>query len=214
MFLVAGASAYVIHRYWVTINLTIMQRVYFKQYLKSTWRSAFSNSRSQYTTLARTVIDPATKKEVSLAVKDDEIVPVLDDQGHIKLDKDHRPILLLKGEVEHKKYYWLHGVAGDRYMYEWFKEHIYDGQSISDIWRPAWLGAILIFIFGTIGLTILDAVAQRLYLKGEPIRGTKELSPKKYAREYRREAGVALKSYNQGRELSPIPLANSSESTP
>jgi hypothetical protein len=201
MFLVAGAGAYVIHRYWVTINLTVMQRVYFKQYFKSTWRGTFANSRSQYTTLARTVIDPNTKKEVSLYVKDDEIEPVYDDDGHIKLDKDHRPILLLKGGIEHKKYYWLHGVAGDRYMYEWFKEHIYEGQSIPDIWRPAWLGAILIFIFGTIGLTILDGVAQRLYLKGEPIRGTKELSPKKYAREYRREAGVALKSYNQGSEI-------------
>jgi len=73
MFLVAGAGAYVIHRYWVTINLTVMQRVYFKQYFKSTWRGTFANSRSQYTTLARTVIDPNTKKEVSLYVKDDEI---------------------------------------------------------------------------------------------------------------------------------------------
>lgn len=201
MFLVAGSGAYVIHRYWVTMNLTIMQRVYFKQYFKSTWRSAYANSRSKYTTLARTVIDPASKKEVSLAVKDDEIVPVFDDEGRIKLDKDHRPILLLKGGIEHKKYYWLHGVAGDRYMHEWFRQTIYDGQSIPDIWRPAWLGGILIFLFGTIGLTILDAVAQRLYLKGEPIRGTRELSPKKYARERRREIGVALKSYNQGSEI-------------
>lgn len=201
MFLVAGAGAYVIHRYWVTINLTVMQRVYFKQYFKSTWRGTFANSRSQYTTLARTVIDPNSKKEVPVDVIDNEIVAVYDDEGDIKFDKDHRPVLLLKGEVEHKKYYWAHGVARDQDMYEWFKKKIYDGQSIPDIWRPAWLGAILIFIFGTIGLTILDAVAQRLYLKGEPIRGTKELSPKKYAREYRREAGVALKSYNQGSEI-------------
>jgi len=84
MFLVAGAGAYVIHRYWVTINLTVMQRVYFKQYFKSTWRGTFANSRSQYTTLARTVIDPNTKKEVSLYVKDDEIEPVYDDEGHIE----------------------------------------------------------------------------------------------------------------------------------
>ena len=201
MFLVAGAGAYVIHRYWVTINLTVMQRVYFKQYFKSTWRGTFANSRSQYTTLARTVIDPNSKKEVPVDVIDNEIVAVYDDEGHIKFDKDHRPVLLLKGEVEHKKYYWAHGVARDQDMYEWFKKKIYDGQSIPDIWRPAWLGAVFIFLLGTIGLTILDAVAQRLYLKGEPIRGTKELSPKKYAREYRREAGVALKSYNQGSEI-------------
>jgi hypothetical protein len=59
----------------------------------------------------------------------------------------------------------------------------------------------LILVFGTFGLSILDAVAQRLYMKGEPIRGTKELSPKKYARENRREAGIALKSYTQGSEI-------------
>jgi hypothetical protein len=69
------------------------------------------------------------------------------------------------------------------------------------MWRPAWLGAIVIFIIGTIALTTLDMVAQRLYLKGEPIRGTRELAPKKYAREYRKAAGVALKSYNQGSEI-------------
>lgn len=205
MFLFAGAGAYVIHRYWVSINLTIMQRVYFKQYFKSTWRSSFANSRSQYTTLARTVIDPNTKKEIRLDVRDDEIVPVYD-EGHIKLDKDHRPILLLKSSIEHKQYYWAHGVARDQDMYEWFKKTIYDGQSLRNIWRPAWLGAVFIFLFGTIGLTILDAVAQRLYLKGEPIRGTKELSPKKYAREYRREASVALKSYNQGTFESQSPF--------
>ena len=92
MFLVAGAGAYVIHRYWVTINLTVMQRVYFKQYFKSTWRGTFANSRSQYTTLARTVIDPNSKKEVPVDVIDNEIVAVYDDEGHIKLDKDHRPV--------------------------------------------------------------------------------------------------------------------------
>ena len=170
----------------------------------ATWEAAVTTrvrSIGQSRAVRRTVIDPNSKKEVPVDVIDNEIVAVYDDEGHIKFDKDHRPVLLLKGEVEHKKYYWAHGVARDQDMYEWFKKKIYDGQSIPDIWRPAWLGAVFIFLLGTIGLTILDAVAQRLYLKGEPIRGTKELSPKKYAREYRREAGIALKSYNQGSEL-------------
>jgi len=89
----------------------------------------------------------------------------------------------------------------DVVAYNWFRRTIYDDQSIFDMWRPAWLGAIVIFIVGTIALTTLDMVAQRLYLKGEPIRGTRELPPRKYAREYRGEAGVALKTFKQGSEI-------------
>ena len=40
MFLLGGAGGYVIHRYWVTENLTLLQRIYFKQYLRSSWKSA------------------------------------------------------------------------------------------------------------------------------------------------------------------------------
>jgi hypothetical protein len=201
MFLIAGAGGYGIHRYWVSGNLTLLQRVYFKQYMKSTWRSSLFSSKSHYTTLERTVIDPHTKKELLLAVLENDVVPALDDAGRLQYDKRHYPILFLKGGIEHKDFHWAENTIPDVVAYNWFRRTIYDDQSIFDMWRPAWLGAIVIFIIGTIALTTLDMVAQRLYLKGEPIRGTRELSPKKYARERRREIGVALKSYNQGSEI-------------
>ena len=96
MFLVAGAAGYAIHKYWVASSLTTLQRVYFKQYLKSSYRSYLSNSKSHYTTLARLVTDPSTKKDVSLAVVDDEIEPQLDENGRMKFDKRHDPLILLK----------------------------------------------------------------------------------------------------------------------
>ena len=201
MFLIAGAGGYGIHRYWVSANLTLLQRVYFKQYLKSSWRSSLFNSKSHYTLLERTVIDPQTKTERKASVGDNDVVPVLDDLNRLQYDKRHYPKIDLKGGVEHKSYYWAEIITPDLTAYNWFREVIYDDQSLLDMWRPAWLGAILIFVIGTIALTILDVVAQRLYLKGEPIRGTKELAPKKYAREYRKEAGVALRSYKQGSEI-------------
>src|SRR6202008_3051870 len=77
MFLVAGASGYAIHRYWVSPSLTPLQRVYFKQYLKATYRSYFPNSKSGYTTLSATIADPQTKKDVNIAVIDDHVNPVL-----------------------------------------------------------------------------------------------------------------------------------------
>jgi len=201
MFLIAGACGYLIHRYWVTPQFTVLQRVYFKQYLRSCYRSYLRNTRSHYTTLARTVTDPSTKKDMPVPMMDDQIDAVYDEQGRIAFDEHHYPKLLIKPEVERKKFYWAENIFPDQQAYEWYKNSIYEGKAIPDIWRPAWLGAILIFLFGTIGLTILDAVAQQLYLKGEPIRGTRELSPKKYSREYRREAGLTLKTHNQGSQI-------------
>jgi hypothetical protein len=189
MFLIAGASGYGIHRYWVNAELTPLQRVYFKQYLKSTYRSYLPNSRSRYTTLTRTIADPQTRKDVALAVVDDQADPVLDDQGRIKFDPTHRPIFRIKDGVPFKRFFWNETIGLDTKAYEWFRDTIYSGETIPDIWRPAWLGAILIFLFGTILLIGLDMFAQRQYLKGQPVRGTRELLPKAYAREHRQHLG-------------------------
>lgn len=195
MFLIAGATAYGIHRYWVTPQFTVLQRVYFKQYLKSTYRSYLRNSKSHYTTLARIVTDPRTKKDVPVPMMDDQIEAVYDKQGRIAFDERHYPRLLIKPEVERKKFYWVETVYPDAQAYEWYKTAIYDGKTIPEIWRPAWLGAIVIFSFGTFALLALDMFAQRLYLKGEPLRGTRELLPKAYAREHRKDLGYMLPVY-------------------
>ena len=198
MLLVGGAGGYAIHRYWVASNLTTLQRVYFKQYLKSSYRSYLPNSKSHYTTLARVVTDPRTKKDISLAVRNEEIEPQLDEDGRIRFDKRHYPILFLKSGIGHKQYSWLETTSPDAMAYQWFRDTIYEEQSIPIIWRPAWLGGLLIFFAGTIGLTTLDAFAQRRYLKGEAIRGTRELSPKRYAREHLKENGYGIKVYVDG----------------
>ena len=200
MFLFAGAAGYVIHRYLVTENLTLLQRIYFKQYLRSSWKSALLIRKSRYAILVRTVTDPSKKREVVLGVSDNDIVPKVDDSGRLQYDQRHFPILILKDSVEHKRFYWAEDTLPDIVAYDWFHKAIYDQQSLIAIWRPAWLGASLIFIFGTIGLTTLDALAQRLYLQGEAIRGTRELSPKHYAREHRREIGYGINVFSAGRK--------------
>jgi hypothetical protein len=195
MFLIAGVSGYGIHRYWVSPNLTPLQRVYFKQYLKSSCRSYFPKGRSRYTTLTRTVEDPKTKKDLALAVVDEEADPVLDNEGRIRFDANHRPIFGLKQGVPFKRFYWNDVIGLDVKAYDWFRQTICSDQSIPDICRPAWLGATLIFIVGTILLISLDVFAQRQYLKGEPVRGTRELLPKVYAREHRKHLGYLFTVY-------------------
>ena len=198
MVLFAGVGGWVIHRYWVSENLTLLQQVYFKQYWKSSWKSTLLTRKSRYAIATRTVTDPITKKEVKLAVSDNEILPKVDDEGHLQYDQRHYPIITIKDGVEHKRFYWSDDILPDIVAYNWFHKAIYEEQSLIDMWRPAWLGAILIFIFGTIGLTTLDALAQRLYLKGEAIRGTRELSPKQYAREHRKEIGYGINVFAAG----------------
>lgn len=198
MLLIAGGGGYAIHRYWVSANLTLLQRVYFKQYLKSSWRTSLFNMRSHYTTLVITVVDARTKKERALWVLDNEVVPELDELGRLQYDQRHYPKVLLKGGIEHKRYFWSEDVKLDLDAYNGLRQNIYDDKSLIDVWQPAWLGALIIFIAGTIGLTTLDAVAQRLYLKGEAIRGTRELTPKRYAREHRSESGYGIEVFAEG----------------
>ena len=198
MFLVAGAGGYAIYRYWVANSLTTLQRIYFKQYFKSTYRSYLSNSKSHYTTLARVVTDPSTKKDVSLAVVDDEIEPQLDENGRMKLDKRHYPIILLKAGIDHKQFLWQETMTPDSTAYQWFRNTIYEGESIPLIWRPAWLGGLLIFFVGIVGLTSVDSFAQRRYLKGEAIRGTRDLSPKQYERQHQKADSYGVRAYVDG----------------
>lgn len=199
MLVFAACSTYVIYRYWVRPNMSLLQQVYFSQYLKSAARGWLPGARSRYTRLALTVVDSGTKKEVVRAVHDDEIYPALDEEGRVRADENNYPVLLLKDGVEHKRYYWSEDFNRDADMYRWFRERVYEEQGLPDLYRPAWLGGILIFFLGTGALGALDLFAQRRYLKGEAVRGTRLLQPKQYAREHRRETGYGIKVYAQGR---------------
>jgi hypothetical protein len=175
--------------------LTPLQRVYLKQYLKSSYRSYLPNSKSRYTTLAAIVTNPSNGKDVKAGVIDLNVEPVLDDNRHITFDQRHYPIFRLNPGVAAKKLFWDETIARDAEVYRWFRVVIYEDQSIPYIWRPAWLGALLIFIHGLLALTALDIFAQQRYLKGEPLRGTRELLPKAYAREHRKQFGYGLTVY-------------------
>ena len=103
----------------------------------------------------------------SLTVVDDEIDAQLDENGRMMFDKQHYPIILLKAGIDHKQFSWQETVTPDATAYQWFRNTIYEGESIPLIWRPAWLGGLLIFFVGTVGLTSVDSFAQKRYLKGE-----------------------------------------------
>jgi hypothetical protein len=144
--------------------------------------------------LTAILIDPNGKEQKSTAI-DSMVEPVLDEVGRIRFDTRHYPQFHTTEGVPARRLYWDERTVLDKDSYEWFQSNIYDDQTIPDIWRPAWMGGILIFAFGVIALTAVDMIAQREYLKGQPVRGTRELSPGAYAREHRRHVGYQFKVY-------------------
>ena len=199
-FLFSGPCGFAIHYYWVWPSLTPLQRIYLRQYMRSTVKSYIPRSRSRYTFMAGVVRDPETGDDIRIMVPDGLVIPEFDDEGRIKV-KDRYPVFHLKANVQLKQFVWATEFLADATVYEQYRYIIYEDKSIIDLWRPAWLGAIIIFLTGTGGLTGLYMFAQRRYVEGQPIRGTRELSPREYRREHRKHTGYALTVYPQVRNL-------------
>ena len=113
MFLVAGACGYVIHSYWVQPNLTPLQRVYLRQYLRSTVKSYRTSSRSRYTYMLGTVSDPITGRDVRIMVPDSFVDPVLDPDGRIKVEQ-HHPAFRLHSDVDLEEFFWANEFIADK----------------------------------------------------------------------------------------------------
>ncbi len=190
------ASAYGIHRFWVKPNFTPLQHVYFRQYLRSSVKSYLPRSRSPYTYMSIVVTDPRTNRDVRIAVKDEHVNPDLNEEGDIKIDRGY-PVFRPKPDVKVKEAAWKQELIPDKNAYAWFRAAIFEDQSIIEIWRWAWLGPILILVAGMIALTTLYKFAQGRYVKGEQVRGTRELSPREYRKEHRKHTGYAVKVYSQ-----------------
>jgi hypothetical protein len=147
-----------------------------------------------------TVSDPKTKREVEIGVRDDQVAPELDAEGRIKIE-NKLPVFRRTADIKAKEFFWKRQVTTDADAYRWFRNAIYEDQSIIDLWRPAWLGAAAIFVFGTVVLTILYQLFQHRYVKGEQVRGTRKLTPGEYRKEHRKHTGYALTVYPQVKNL-------------
>jgi len=193
----AGLVGGLMGRYWVYENFTTLQREYLGQYFASTYNSfLFPRLMSRYTTLRRGVVDPKTKQEVVLAVRDEEIIPDLDDDNRVQRDGNNHIKVFLKSGVEHKWFGWQSSVVQHGEAYDWFRERIYDDKNFLQIWTHAWIAALLTLCTGIAIAVSIDISAQRHYLKGEPIRGTRKLTLRAYAQEHQRHIGYAFKVYD------------------
>jgi len=194
MAVAALGSAYGIHRLWIKPGFTPLQRVYLRQYAWSTIRTNLRNSRSTYKFLTATTTDPQTGGDLRIGVTDKEVDPVFDSEGKIERKKGY-PVFELKPEVTLKDFAWRQEKVTDAFACDWFRRFIYEDRNLIDLWRPAWLGASGIFVLGLLALVGLDQFAQQRYVKGEQLRGTRKLSPRKYEKEHYYDYGYGLTVY-------------------
>jgi hypothetical protein len=80
---------------------------------------------SRYTIFGRVATDAKTAKDTLLAVHDEQVVPQLDEAGHIQLDKNNYPVILLREGIEHKQFRRDPITTLDKQAYEWSNQHIW-----------------------------------------------------------------------------------------
>jgi len=142
MFLFSGPCGFAIHYYWVWPSLTPLQRIYLRQYMRSTVKSYIPRSRSRYTFMPGVVRDPETGDDIRIMVPDGLVIPEFDDEGRIKV-KDRYPVFHLRANVQLEQFTWANEFLADATVYEQYRYIIYEDKNIIDLWRPAWLGAII-----------------------------------------------------------------------
>jgi uncharacterized protein YneF (UPF0154 family) len=189
-------GGYLVYERYTKANLTALQRVYLPEYNKSARRSFLPllTPRSNYWVLIRIVPNPTTKKDDIFICHDEEVVPIFDDDGKIQLTKDGLPNIAIKKNVapQLKKYGWDNWLLSDKDAYALLRHHIFEGKHAYELLYPSLLGAVIIFIPGMVGASIIKRRLTRRYLRGQPIRGTRELTPKEYERLHRRDTGIGL----------------------
>lgn len=194
--LTSCAVAYAVFKYHTKPNLSPLQRVYFSDYRASALLSLNPfDTKSTYTLLTRDGINPKTGQLEPLACRDEEVIPVFGGDGQFQLDRKGMPVLRLKEFYfrQSKRFYWDLITASDKAMNKWLRGYFYEGRSLKKIFLPSVLSGVLVFASGMGGALSFERRRIKRYLRGRVIRGTRELTPKEYARELRKRAdGVGL----------------------
>lgn len=215
---VALLSLYPLHEYFVSANFSPLQSEYYGQYLRSSFMSNFSNTRSPYTYLAASITDRATGRDREIPVTDSDVIPVRDAQGQVIIEKG-RTLFQFREDFEPqiiiKEPFWTRQKLSDKQANAWLRDAFYEGKTLPVLWHPALLWALVIFLLGSVVGTVFYQVFQRRFVRGQQLRGTRELSPKQYQKEHRKHTGYNLKVYPQesdtlreffGLKPRPVPL--------
>ena len=214
---VSCAAGYGYFHNFTKANLTTLQRVYWPQYWKGSLKATFIpfEHKSTYTVLTRDLAerpddrkggakdgnknDAGKAQPVTRTCLDEEITAYYDEDGFIHTDPNGMPALRLKDAYlpETKKFYWDTTVVKDSIARAWFRDHIYEGETATEVCYSAALCGGLLFVSGMGGAFGLRRYRIKRLLQGKVLRGTRELTPREYAKEMRRETGVGIEVFTQ-----------------
>jgi hypothetical protein len=130
---------------------------------------------------------------VVFGLTDNEVEP-LDDEGNIECFNE-TPTFVLKPGISVIDPAWTQEKVLDTFARDWFQRVIYKDKSLLVLWRPAYLGATGIFVLGLLALIAIDQLAQQRYVKGDQLRGTRKLTPRKYEKEHYHDYGYGVTVY-------------------
>lgn len=165
-----------------------LQRLYLSQYIKASIKSFLPLKRpSKYTLLVRVIRDEVTGKERIFGCTDDQVTPIRDETGSVRFDPKLGPIFELQAGIPHKYFYWRSVPQTDKQMYVWFRDQIYAGRSLIDLYWICFLPLPLIVALGMFASVKLDMRMNQDYEAGELLRGVRILKAKEYAREHKRQ---------------------------
>jgi len=175
-----------------------LQRLYLAQYIKASIKSVVPSKRlSKYILLVRTVDD----REPLLGCTDDEVSPLRDETGRVKFDPKLGPFFKLHGGIPHKYFYWTTVWKNDAQMYQWMRDHIYQGHSLIGLYWVCFLPLPLILLSGMLVSVKVDLRTNREYEEGRLLRGVRRLQNWEYAREIKESKGLGLPVLRPERRL-------------
>ena len=170
-----------------------LQRLYLTQYFRASIKSLVTiNRSSKYILLIRIIEDKASGRDRVMGCTDDEVMPVRDENGHVKFDPKLGPYFRLQEGIPHKYFYWTSIFQKDAEMYRWLRDHIYDGQSPPGLYWIYFLPLPLIVVVGMVVSVKVDLYTNREYEEGNLLRGVRLLNNTEYVRETKDRSGVGL----------------------
>ena len=171
-----------------------LQRLYLSQYIRASVRSFLPLKKpSKYTVLVRVVHDTASGEDLVFGCTDDQVTPIRDETGRVKFDPKIGPFFRLKPGIPYRYFYWRSLPQMDRPMYIWFRQQIYDGQSLARLYWFCFLPLPLIIALGMFFSVKFDLRMNQDYEAGDLLRGVRLLKANEYAREIKRqEAGIGI----------------------
>lgn len=127
------------------------------------------------------------------------MVAIYDEDGYIHQTPDGMPDVRLKAAYapQTKKFYWDWPTVKDSIARAWLRDRYYEGKTVIEFYHPAALCGGLLFVSGMGGAFGFRRYRIKRLLMGRVLRGTRELTPKQYAKEMRRETGVGIEVFTQ-----------------